>query len=164
MANDILTQDYLKSIFEYRDGKLYWKISGRKIRIGRLAGSLGSMKRYRRVCINGKIYQEHRIIFMMHYGYLPECIDHIDNNKINNKIDNLRAATISQNKQNIKRQSNNVTGYKNVSFNKKSQTYTVEVVILGKRHRIGTFKDLELAGLVANMAREKYHGNFANHG
>ena len=84
MAINILTQDYLKSIFEYKDGNLYWKIKTlNKIPIGSEAGHVDV---YKRIGINGKIYLCHRLIYLFHYGYLPKFVDHIDGNKLNNNI------------------------------------------------------------------------------
>ena len=90
MTKEIITQDYVKQLFEYRDGALYWKISlnSRSI-IGKKAGSLSS-KGYFRVSINGKTRYIHRLIFLMHHGYVPKIIDHKDGNSLNNKIENGR--------------------------------------------------------------------------
>lgn len=165
MANDILTQNYLKSIFEYRDGYLYWNIDvGKRIKTGSRAGSIERCNGYRKVKINNNIYSEHRIIFMMHYGYLPKVIDHIDNNRLNNKIENLREVTRSQNSMNSKLRKDSTTGIKGVYRVKNSNKWVVQIRAEGYLNNLGYFEDIELAELVATMAREKYHGNFANHG
>jgi len=162
MAINILTQDYLKSIFEYKDGNLYWKIKTlNKIPIGSEAGFVDV---YKRIGINGKIYSCHRLIYLFHYGYLPKFVDHIDNNKLNNKIENLREATVSQNACNQKLKKNNTSGIKSVFWHKNKQKWTVAIKINSKLKNLGYYHDIELAELVAIMAREKYHGNFANHG
>jgi len=93
------TQEYLKSILTYRDGMLYWKVLVKtNMPIGSRAGTKNS-KGYRHVVIDKTRYLEHRLIWIWHNGNIVSdlVIDHIDRNKENNKIENLRALTNSQN-------------------------------------------------------------------
>lgn len=95
-----LTQKYVRSLFDYKDGNLYWKVrKAYRIKIGDLAGYV-NITGYQEVIIDGKSYKAHRLIFLYHHGYLPKFLDHIDCNKLNNDINNLREATKSQNKMN----------------------------------------------------------------
>ena len=159
----MITQNYLNQIFKYKDGNLYWKINfSLKIKEGKKAGSINKQGRMQ-IGINKKVYIFSRIVFLYHHGYLPKLIDHIDGNKLNNKIENLREATISQNNCNSKIPSHNTSSKKNVSFNTRDKIWNVSLKVNKKRIFIGGFKDLELANLVATMAREKYHGEFARH-
>ena len=147
--------------FEYRDGELYWKVStNSKIKVGKKAGCITS-KGYLTIKVNKKPYLAHKIIFSIHYGYIPKEIDHIDLNKLNNKIENLREATREQNQWNRKLQSNNSSGIKGVYWHKRDKSWRVQLRFNKKMNYIGSFKDLELAELVASEARSKYHGNFA---
>ena len=57
MAAQILTQDYLKSVVEYRDGNLYWSSPRPKIKVGVLAGTVSS-NGYRVIQLNWKIYND----------------------------------------------------------------------------------------------------------
>jgi hypothetical protein len=164
MTKEIITQDYVKQLFEYRDGVLYWKVKhSKKVNVGEKAGNVG-YRGYIRVGFNQKKYSIHRIIFLIHYGYLPEFLDHIDENKANNKIENLRPATRSENRYNIKKQVNNTSGVKGVCWNKRDKKWQVQITINGKQKTLGQFNNIELADLVAQEARNKYHGAFVNHG
>ena len=71
MANDELTQKYVRSLFNYRDGELYWKVARQGRKLGVPAGGI-SLDGYRVIRINGKLYRSHRLIFLYHHGYLPE--------------------------------------------------------------------------------------------
>jgi hypothetical protein len=158
----VITCSELHSLLEYRDGVLYRKVkTSNRIKIGDIAGSLSNG--YLLTRINGKKYSNHRIIFLMFHGYLPKCIDHIDGNRSNNKIENLREASLSQNQQNAKTPSTNTSGAKGVSWKKEKKKWMVQVSVNGKLKFFGHFEDLELADLVAQEARNKFHGNFSRH-
>ena len=161
MTDKIITQEYLQTIFEYKDGELFWKFAlSYRIKLGDKAGSLSSTG-YKVTFINKKSYKNHRLIFLYHYGYLPKILDHIDGNPLNNKIENLREATHIQNCQNRSKQKNNSSGYKNIAWIKKEKKWKVKINSNNKSYYLGMFSDLELAILVATMAREKYHKEFA---
>lgn len=100
---------------------------------------------------------------MMH-GYVPAVIDHINGNRADNKIENLRACSRQENSQNAPSRKSNKSQIKNVSLHTASGKYQVDITVDTKKKYIGVFDDVELAELVAMEARNKYHGAFANHG
>ena len=159
-----LSKEMLNELFEYRDGEIYYKVSRSRNKAGSKAGTYRKHDNAYQVIINGKHYLTHRIVFMMHYGYLPQFVDHIDRNRSNNKIENLREATLEQNAQNAKVRKDTISNIKNVCWNKVDKSWKVRIQANGKRITIGQFKDLELAELVAMEARDKFHGKYANHG
>jgi hypothetical protein len=160
----MITQELAHQLFEYRDGELYWKVKPcRRDPIGAKAGYFDSSRGYTAINYQRKRYYLHRIIFLMQHGFLPAEVDHIDGNKANNKIENLRACSHSQNGFNKPAQSNSKSGVKNVSWSKARNKWVVFIKSNNKQKNIGGFNDLELAELVAIMAREKYHGAYANH-
>ena len=161
----MITQSALKDLFDYKDGDLYWKISpSKQIKIGAKAGNTKS-NGYLRVGINYKQYSLHRLIFMMHHGYVPDYIDHIDGDKANNRIENLRAASHSENLYNRKFQKNNTSGVKGVSYEKQyKKKWKAKISVDGKEMSIGRFETLEEAKKAIKATREKLHGFFANHG
>jgi hypothetical protein len=159
-----ITQDLIKELFEYKDGQLYWKNpTSSRCKSGQVAGAIGK-RGYWRVGVNYKHYTTHRIVFLLFHGYLPKLIDHIDGNCLNNKIENLREATTSENLRNSKLSAKNTSGTKGVTWDKQTKSWSVGIMVNYKQIRIGRFKDLELAQLVAQEARNKYHKEFANYG
>jgi hypothetical protein len=161
MADQDITKEILNFLFDYKDGELYWKFSlSSKSPKGCLAGSIKN-DRYRAISINKKSYLCHRLIYMMFHGYMPKFVDHIDNNRLNNRIENLREATHSENMRNKKLPVNNTSGYKNVTWNKRKRKWAVALKIKDKSISCGYFVDIELADLVAQEARDKYHKEFA---
>jgi hypothetical protein len=169
-----LTQEEAHSLFDYRDGELFWKVrplsyfktEGRHVQWNERYGSqkAGScVGRYVNIAINKIRYQAHRIIFLMHYGYFPKVIDHINGQTQDNRIENLRAATHAENIRNSKIPKNNTSGLKNVVWHKQRQKWGVRIIVNKKSKSFGLYDDIELADLVAREARNKYFGSFARH-
>jgi len=163
MADQIISQKYLHEIFDYKDGELYWKKrTSIRITIGKKVGCLSKDGRiYTR--INKKLIAIHRVIFAWHHGYFPKIVDHIDKNPLNNKIENLRKATISQNACNSKLMSNNKSGIKGVCWHKAAKKWHATVVV-GKFKISGFFEKLSDAEIYIKKMREIHHGEFASHG
>ena len=163
-----LTQDKVKQLFEYRDGALFWKhrtISrGRKLKKGGQKVTTVAPDGYLRVGFNGRQYLVHRVIFLYHHGFLPECLDHINGIRSDNRIENLRPATSYENICNSKFRSDNTSGVKGVHWNCVKKKWQVRLHVEKKVKSLGYYDDLELAELVIMEARDKYHKEFANHG
>jgi len=152
----MITQSRTRELFTYDDGKL--------IRAnGAVAGSVNK-RGYRVICVDYKLHKAHRLVFLYHYGYLPLQVDHINGDKDDNRIENLRAADNSVNMMNRKSMRNNTSGHKNVFWDKESGKWAVKVRLNRKLHHIGRFKNIEDAIATAYTAREKLHGEYANHG
>ena len=149
----------MKQEVEYRDGHFYKLSNGALVTETPIKGA----HRYVRVRICGVVQRLHRMVFLYHKGYLPKIIDHIDNDRTNNRIENLREVTQQQNCLNRVAHKNNRSGYKNVYWHSAMNKWSVLVNVNGARKTIGYFDDVELAGLVAQEARAKFHGEFARH-
>jgi hypothetical protein len=158
-TNFTLTKEYLHQVFEYKNGGLYWKINKQSICVGSKAGTIDYLRPYVRITLHGKRYQEHHLVFLMFNGVLPKQIDHINGIKNDNRIENLRHCTNSQNQYNTKPKNLR----KNVSFYKRTGKWQVQLKINQKTLHFGYFEDVELADLVAHEARDLYHGKFARH-
>lgn len=156
----MLTRDLLHELFEYKDGVLYWKVSKAFcICVGDVAGNINS-KGYHVTSINYKPRLNHRLIFLMHHGYLPKMIDHIDGDKLNNRIENLRPANPFENACNSKLRSKNKSGYSGVSWSKQSRKWQVSIQLSRKKKHLGFYTTLKEAGEVATAFRKEHHGEF----
>ena len=162
--NSTPSLELINKLFEYKDGKLIRKITTASNAIAATeAGNFDVSQGYWRVYIEGKKYKVHRVIFFMHHGFWPKFVDHIDNNPKNNKIENLREATISQNLQNKPKPTRNTSGYKNVYFNKNLKKWFVTFKLEKKLNYFGYFDKKEDAIKKSIEVREQLHGEFANH-
>ncbi len=163
MKTDI-TYEEAHRLFLYKDGELYWKVNPKfHNKIGTKVGHLHK-NGYVTCGIARKNYYVHRIIYLMHYNQYPPQVDHIDNNKANNKIENLRAATQQQNSCNEKLRVTNTSGVKGVYFNKRKQRWHARISQYYKEIHIGYFKTLEEAEKAIKEKRKELHKEFANHG
>ena len=154
----------LHELFEYRDGSLYWKVkSCRKVNVGSKAGRIDKYG-YVLIGVNRKAYRAHRLIFLMFNGHLPEQVDHINGIRHDNRIENLRPATNSENQCNTKRNSKNTSGTKGVYFYKRYNCYRAECKTNGVSKHLGYFKTIEEAKEVLDKYRIEQHGEFANAG
>lgn len=107
------------------------------------AGGVG-VHGYLRIRIGNLLFCTHRIAWAMHHGEWPDGeIDHIDRNPMNNKIENLRIASRSENMHNSVRPKNNTSGIKGVSWDKQFGKWAAYVGRHGKLKRLGRFASKE---------------------
>lgn len=144
------SQDYLMSCLKYdAQSGLF---TNKK---GRLVGSVDSNK-YIVICVDKKQYKAHRLAWLYHYGEDADfLIDHKNQNKKDNRIENLRKANHSINGLNIsKAQKNSKTQIRGVhACNGK---YRVRIRVSGKFMHIGMFKDVESARIAYENAKKKF--------
>jgi hypothetical protein len=159
-----LTQEYVKSLFDYKDGALYWKIrASSHVYPGQIAGSLNKKSNRVSIGINRKDYLAARIIFLWHFGYLPECVDHRDIDSSNDRIENLRPASRRQNNKNKKSAKNSYSKYLGVSWHKKLNKWRASINLGNKTTKhIGVFINENDAAFAYNEKAKEIHGEFAN--
>lgn len=161
-----ITQDLLKEAFNYRDGELRRKVSpNRNIKIGDLAGHVRS-DGYRAIMVHSELYLAHRLIFLYHHGYLPEFLDHIDGNPLNNDISNLREVTLQENQMNRKKNKSmngkpTSSKFKGVSWDKLNKKWQAYIYIDGKQKNLGFFIFEIEAAITYNHAAIETFAEFA---
>ena len=106
----------------------------------------------------------HRVILVRMLGrelVAGEQVDHIDHDPLNNRRENLRLATNSENQHNQPKYANNTSGYKGVSFREDRQKWLAQVAVNGKRIHLGYFDTPEAAAAAYDTAAQTLHGTFA---
>lgn len=148
-------------------GIFYWSVeikNGNVIRrrVGDVAGSIDKTKGYRRIRVNKKDYHAHRLAWVFHHGRWPkDQIDHINGDRGDNRIDNLRECNQSQNNANTRLKSNSTSGYKGVYWNKRRKKWSSAISVDGKFKMLGNFEDPKEAHAAYVRAAMLHYGEFA---
>lgn len=128
---------------------------------GRPAGTIND-RGYLIICLDGVDCRAHRLAWAIKTGQWPEGeIDHRDQNKANNRWDNLRPATHAQNNYNKGPQSNNKSGFKGVSYSRTARQWVAMIMANGEHIVVGKAPTAEEASVLYEDAARKYHGEFA---
>jgi len=151
----------IKSIFDYDPdtGIFRWKVApGKKIKKGQIAGGINTQG-YVRISTKYGLLRAHRLAWYITYGYLPKELDHINHNKSDNRICNLRECTRSQNRANTLPHKNRK--YKGIYFDKRCGKYRVQIGHNNKLYYLGRFDTPELAARAYNAKALELFGEFA---
>ena len=154
--------EMLKEYLEYHDGHLWWIKYKKGVKVGNRFGCLNAAG-YVVGGFFGKLYYEHRLIWFYHHGVWPIEIDHKDNVRSNNDIDNLRDSTSQQNKFNISSKGGS-SKYKGVCWHKRDSNWKAQYRLDGKNHHIGYYATEQEAAkaydnVVKNLHKEYYKEN-----
>ena len=162
--------EVLRQLLRYdpNTGKLFWKErNGNPQFNARYAGkeALISVRHgYRMGEIFNRPVAAHRIAFSIHHGKHPEGeIDHINGNRSDNRISNLRDTTRTVNARNMKKSSANKSGVTGVSFYKPSNKWQARIMDNKKYRHLGYFCNFEDA-VIARRKAEVSAGYHPNHG
>jgi len=110
-------------------------------KVGYIAG-YKNRRGYLQTRVDGKTYLNHRLIWFWHYGYMPELgIDHIDQYRSNNRIENLREVSQTCNMRNCK-QRESTSGIKGIFWDKAINKWAAKIMVNGKTIHLGYHDDL----------------------
>lgn len=151
----IKTQADALSLFEYEplSGRVLWRETGAE------AGSLS--QGYIRIKRGRRSYLAHRMAWLCWYGHWPSLVDHINGDRRDNRICNLREATRSQNKANSRVSKHNQSGLKGVGFHPSSGLWRARIRVNKRLISLGLHKTAAEAHAAYAEAAKRYHGDFA---
>jgi hypothetical protein len=148
------TQAEVKKAFEYYDGHLY--------RGGSIAGCTNTQG-YRVIKYKSKQYKEHQLVWIYFYGSPAKLTDHINHDRADNHIENLREVSFQENARNATLNIKNTSGIAGVHWHKSNKRWSVWVYVNRKYKHIGTYRDLHEA-VSARLFANSYYGFHENHG
>jgi hypothetical protein len=163
-----LTREELAEVLEFDEtiSKFRWKTrtggtNGHAVFNSRFAGKVAGQEAkrgenlyYRTICINHKVFYEHHLVWLQHYGELPKTrLDHRNGDSSDNRVENLRAVSHGDNLRNMARRKDNTSGHTGVVWDKSTSRYLVRVWAGGKSVHGGCFKKEDLL-LAAAKAKE----------
>lgn len=111
---------------------------------------------YVQIRINGNHIRAHILAWIYVYGFKPKELDHINQNKSDNRIANLRELDRSGNMQNTPLRSHNTSGCTGVSWDKRRKTWEAYVSVKHKKHSLGSFKRYDAAVSARKQAEIDY--------
>lgn len=144
-------QHLLNHLFEYSDGVLVRRITvNGRAKAGDVVS--GTVKGYVRVTVRKTQYLVHRLIYVMKYGQIPDGmeIDHVDGNRSNNRIENLRLVTSRENSFNLRK----IEGF---SFSKEKGKFRATIRKDGRTKHLGYFGTSDEARCAYVTAKSTYH-------
>jgi len=159
------TIERLKQMFRYDpdSGDIFWIEKG-KGKIKKQAAGTTELGGYKGIMIDGKRIRSHRIAWALFYGEWPEDqIDHINGIKSDNRIENLRKASNSQNGKNLPIKSNNTSGCPGVCFDKINNKWRAMIKVNYKTINLGRFIDFADAVSARKNAEIKYYGEWRHY-
>jgi hypothetical protein len=162
-GKNTITQKRLKELLRYdtRTGVFTWAVSKGTARAGSVAGSLGSVA-YILIGVDRAQYLAHRLAWLYVHGYLPpEEIDHIDHDRSNNKLSNLRLASHQGNGKNQTLRGDNTSGFCGVCWAQRDCKWLAQIRVDGRRIHLGYADTKAEAVKLREAANRKYlfHGN-----
>lgn len=160
----MINQEILKLNYSYdeKTGVFTRLVSNNhRYKIGQITSGTMNGHGYLKLTINKKSYLCHRLAWLYKYGHWPNNhLDHINGIKTDNRICNLREATIQQNNFNKKVRIDNKLQAKGIYLIEKTNKYCVRGTIDGKRLHIGHFDNIDDAKKAYENFSKKYHGEF----
>lgn len=152
MSKELIEE--LRATFEYHeDGYLIRKKNGKPT--GQHANTTQG---YARVKVGGRMLRAHRVIYAIIHGEMPAGqIDHINGNRVDNRIENLRDVSHSENQHNHKTPENNTSGFTGVGWHAPLQKWVSRIKVNNRTLHLGYFENLEDAVKARKMAKIKYH-------
>ena len=164
--SNLLTQQQLKKFIDYNSqtGLFTWKVNrGGATKKNNIAGCVASDK-YIVLTLFEKQYKAHRLAWLYVYGVFPSGnIDHINGNKQDNRIDNLRDVSHAKNSQNLSLDKRNKSGKTGVCWHIVSKKWIVNISVNKKAIHLGYFISLEDA-IKKRLEAEMEYGFHKNHG
>ena len=154
----------LRSALSYdkNTGNFTWLKSCGSVKAGDAATNVNAIG-YSRVKIKGKSYLAHRLAWAFSYGEFPaSTIDHGNGIKTDNRIENLRQATRSENQMNRRKHCDNTSGFKGVTWNAAKNQWSARCAANGKRVHVGYFNDAQSASFAYQQVAQQMHGAFYN--
>jgi len=157
----MITYEEAHELFEYLPtGQLVRKITrSNNSKKGQIVGCLNS-KNYLVVRINNKLIGVHRLIYFMHTKEWAKEIDHIDGDRTNNKIENLRSCLHKENLRNTAKFSTNTSGVKGVTWQPNRKKWYAYIMVDKKMKSLGRHDKFEDAKEAAIKARKEAFGEF----
>jgi HNH endonuclease len=160
MRHSIADDDLLRLLsYDPSTGEFSWRVDRGKVRAGSIAGRIDSSG-YKQLCVKYRRILAHRLAWFFVHGKWPSGqIDHINRERLDNRIENLRVADIYEQRQNRLRPSkSSKSGL--LGVRKEGKKWRSTITVYGERHHLGMFDSPEIAQLKYLEAKKQLHPAF----
>lgn len=156
-----LTAERLRELLHYdpETGVFTWKVTlSRRASAGSIAGAYGANKGYTPISVLKRKYQAHRLAWLYMRGvWPPEDLDHINRDRSDNRLANLRLASRTENSQNANLKRNNTSGCKGVSWHIQSGRWRAHLMLNRRQIHLGLFDAFDDAVAARKAGEAQYH-------
>jgi hypothetical protein len=175
MRGDNIPQTELRRLFTYHlDGYLVWNsrprsdfwsdlsfVGWNRRWAGKRAGC--NSNGYTLISVNKVQCGAHRLVWIYHYGHPPQQIDHINHDRSDNRVENLRSVNNQENNKNCPIRSTNTSGVTGVSWNAQRNKWQAFITVDGRAKSLGKYTNMSDA-VAARLAAAQKYGYHENHG
>lgn len=152
----VLTAEQVGELLAYdpETGSFTWRVGRKGTKAGAVAGVISNCLGYRLIGVLCQRHYAHRLAWLLTHGEWPQHqIDHINGDRADNRIINLRCATHLENQQNRHAPKANKHGHAGVFFHPPTGKYVAKIKVMRKRHHLGSFDTPAEAGAAYQAAR-----------
>lgn len=160
-----LTPERVRALLNYdpETGIFTWRVNRSNVKAGAQAGNRNSVIGYVQIGIDGKLRLAHRMAFLHQFGECPAFVDHVNHDRADNRLANLRAATCTANSVNRGIPAANTSGVQGVQFCKSTRRWRAVMSIGNRPKHIGRFDTIKEAAAAYASAMLARHGAFVPH-
>jgi hypothetical protein len=155
---------YVKDCLNYNPetGVFTWRMTTKRTKAGEIAGTNSGANGYVRITLAGDSYRAHRLAWFYTYGEWPSVhVDHINHDRADNRIENLRLVDQQQNTQNMSKRKNSVCNFKGVTpFPRDKSRFVAQIRYDGKQRKLGVFATQEEAHEAYCAAARNHFGDY----
>lgn len=160
---EALTAERLRELLSYEPetGEFRWRVGRGGTAVAGGRAGYTEPRGYRQIGVAGRLYWEHRLVWLYVNGTWPSNqIDHVNGVKGDNRIANLREATVSENGSNQRQaRTDNKTGLLGVYWNKEHKKFMAKIMFSGKHKYLGYFPTAEEAHQAYLKAKRELHSH-----
>ena len=151
------SQEELRDLLEYtEDGNLWWNYTGTGRNIDLPAGTINRVTGYRAIMVKGTLYLAHRVVYYWHTGEWPDVIDHINGDRADNRIENLRSVSQLANLHGVRRdRQRKGEGLPGTRYKGRIKRWVALITVRGEVRYLGCYKTTEAAHEAYLAAKEQ---------
>lgn len=174
IVKELIDVDFDKGILWWKKRTMKWfmhcKFPHRDVskwnstNMGNLAFNCIDSKGYKYGCIMNNLQRAHQMVYLLYHKRMPTIIDHMNGDKLDNSIHNIREVSREINMRNTKMFSTNKTGYTGVSWCNRDKVYRATIQINRKTKHLGNFNNKEDAYKARKEAERIIGGFTERHG